>query len=384
MNTESMKNARTLAELKRAYRKLAFENHPDRGGSEDAMKEINEVFRIHFERFKNVTLSDSDKEDFGTARNAREYTDFVYNEYRWEGSRYDRNLTLSDICKKIKEYGAMRFPTCKFSVHKDGYSSIYIALMSGDFEAHRETAGYSGRSFNHHHPEINNEFTDRCIEVLRLMSEYAQSYNYDNSDIMTDYFDVNFYLTVTVGKFNKEYVNTSKLIGGEKLKKTATEKELQKLFGANNWVYKTTVAKTEGYYICTRGDNPYANYYSQYSRVKTILEKLANAGIKAVKFGHAIKIENWDEIEAKIEREKKELTEKPEPKAEAASPVKCGEIKIIDYSERAIAVIGDTKPIKGMLKSAGGRFNKFLSCGCGWVFSKNKRNEVESIINSVK
>lgn len=53
-------------------------------------------------------------------------------------------------------------------------------------------------------------------------------------------------------------------------------------------------------------------------------------------------------------------------------------VQIIDYSEKAIAVIGDTKAIKETLKSLGGRFNNRLSCGAGWIFSKKKEQEVKS------
>lgn len=48
-------------------------------------------------------------------------------------------------------------------------------------------------------------------------------------------------------------------------------------------------------------------------------------------------------------------------------------IEIVDYSDRSIAVIGDTKPIKEQLKALGGRFNFKLSCGAGWVFPKSKK-----------
>lgn len=43
--------------------------------------------------------------------------------------------------------------------------------------------------------------------------------------------------------------------------------------------------------------------------------------------------------------------------------VKVGDVEIVDYSEKAIAVIGDTKPMKDELKAIGGRFNFRLKCG---------------------
>ena len=53
-------------------------------------------------------------------------------------------------------------------------------------------------------------------------------------------------------------------------------------------------------------------------------------------------------------------------------------IRLIDYSEKAFAIIGDTRAIKETLKSLGGRFNGRLSCGAGWIFSKKKEQEVRA------
>ena len=54
--------------------------------------------------------------------------------------------------------------------------------------------------------------------------------------------------------------------------------------------------------------------------------------------------------------------------------------EIIDYSEKSIAVIGDTKNIKESLKEIGGVFNPRLRCGAGWIFSKKKMAELEEIL----
>lgn len=56
-------------------------------------------------------------------------------------------------------------------------------------------------------------------------------------------------------------------------------------------------------------------------------------------------------------------------------------IQIIDYSEKSFAIIGETKPIKDLLKLLGGRFNFKLSCGAGWIFPITKKNEVLTKIN---
>ena len=66
---------------------------------------------------------------------------------------------------------------------------------------------------------------------------------------------------------------------------------------------------------------------------------------------------------------------------EAAEGVRL-KFRIVDYSDKAIAVVGDTREVKDELKRIGGRFNARLSCGSGWIFSKAKLPEVEALINS--
>lgn len=79
------------------------------------------------------------------------------------------------------------------------------------------------------------------------------------------------------------------------------------------------------------------------------------------------------------------LPETPEAKETPnfeAVQVPEGEIQIVDYSEKAIAVIGDTKPIKDQLKELGGKFNFRLSCGAGWIFSKKQLADVQKLLSS--
>nr|DAJ36670.1 MAG TPA: DNA TOPOISOMERASE I [Caudoviricetes sp.] len=63
-------------------------------------------------------------------------------------------------------------------------------------------------------------------------------------------------------------------------------------------------------------------------------------------------------------------------------------LEIVDYSEKAIAVFGDTKAIKEQLKELGGRFNPALNYNgekrAGWIFSKKKADEVRNLMASEK
>jgi hypothetical protein len=64
------------------------------------------------------------------------------------------------------------------------------------------------------------------------------------------------------------------------------------------------------------------------------------------------------------------------------------DVSVIDYSEKAIAVVGNTKPIKDILSAANGRFNARLRDAegkifAGWIFSKKHREKVESILKGL-
>lgn len=64
--------------------------------------------------------------------------------------------------------------------------------------------------------------------------------------------------------------------------------------------------------------------------------------------------------------------------AEQTTTIQANGLQIVDYSEKAFALIGDTQAVKEKLKELGGRFNARLSCGAGWIFSKKKETEVKA------
>lgn len=64
-------------------------------------------------------------------------------------------------------------------------------------------------------------------------------------------------------------------------------------------------------------------------------------------------------------------------------------VYIVDYTEKAIAVFGDTKVMKDHLSSLGGKFNPSLRGNNeekkpGWIFPKTKRSEVQSLLDKIK
>lgn len=80
-------------------------------------------------------------------------------------------------------------------------------------------------------------------------------------------------------------------------------------------------------------------------------------------------------------------TEKAEESKEMEAVTVEG-LGMVDYSEKAIVVFGDTKAIKEQLKELGGRFNPSLNYNgekrAGWIFSKKKADEVRNLMASEK
>jgi len=53
-----------------------------------------------------------------------------------------------------------------------------------------------------------------------------------------------------------------------------------------------------------------------------------------------------------------------------------GSVRIQNYSDKSFAVYGDTKEFKEVLKQLGGKWNRKLSGGPGWIFLNNCRDDV--------
>ena len=212
-------NIVSLADLKKQYRALALTNHPDRGGSTLIMQEINLQFgKLYplWENTQSLSQTVTGYEDDHAGASAKEYAKYVYNEYRWRGKNYkgQSNYEIIDIFRNwIKE----TYPRYRFSVRRDGYDSFYIHLIHADFVAFTPQAGdVVYMQINHYSIMSDDRLTDRAKEVMQNVYEFVKSYHYDDSDSMTDYFNTNFYLHLSIGDDRHPYkIVVPKLKGGK-------------------------------------------------------------------------------------------------------------------------------------------------------------------------
>ena len=182
----------TLDELKKAYRELALANHLDRGGDTAVMQAINAEYDAKHDRMTREAISGA------------EYRRTVYEEMGWVGKNYSSSMSMGDLTKIIREYCRGHYPDCKFSVTRKHYNSITVALMEAPFEAiDPEKAGEY--EIKHQHIQSYKQATPGAREILRDIERFGESYNYDHSDVMHDYFDRGFNLWVEIGKWNKPF-----------------------------------------------------------------------------------------------------------------------------------------------------------------------------------
>lgn len=405
-------NIRSLAGLKKEYRRLALENHPDRGGDENKMKEINAEFERLFEVWKNrpETEDNGYESDYASAT-AREYTGYVYNEYKWAGENFKKHQELDKgkIKDYVREFLKETYPSYKFSVRGNGYNTICVSLMAADFYPYNDHAKLRGDVNKYWFEERAEKagMTDRCVEVFRNIINYVESWNFDDSDSMTDYFHVNFYTDFEIGQSGRSFEYRPISLKGKepvyRRKVGPVEKSVKEAMGAGNaflqtykWVGDERVLDTDGpFYLCKDDENHYPLWISQPSLLRKRLDKLAAVGIEAKGTRRGIVLVGYsEELKAAIAKEKEEedarekafyetrdgKAEEVPAREEKVQETKENGLSLVDYSEKAFAIIGETRNFAAKLKALGGRFNWRLTCGPGWVFPKRKETEVREAL----
>ena len=147
----------------------------------------------------------------------------VYTSYM-NGKRKANGETMStdikQIAKTVRAELKSKHPECKFSVTISRYTggqAMTVALMAAPFEAIRNNSGYQqlnqyvvGREtyedyFGHRDDYLPTKLTPPAWKLMKSVYEIADRENWNNSDAMIDYFDVNYYLDLHVGKWNKDF-----------------------------------------------------------------------------------------------------------------------------------------------------------------------------------
>lgn len=219
------KNVTSYEDLKNQYRGLLKANHPDNGGNEETMKEINIQYAALFQIWKNRQEAKTGEKVEETAESTRRA---FYTAFGWEGSRYDGSLTLKEIAKIVRVYIKEKYPLYKFSV-RTSYASmcqeLHVDLSESPIEIYKPFDDLDLDDFQrigkmiypvydtdnylaflnssaeekkaiidgYEYPNRAHVLNDITRAVIDDVDAFVRSYNYDDCDGQIDYFDVNFY-----------------------------------------------------------------------------------------------------------------------------------------------------------------------------------------------
>jgi hypothetical protein len=179
----------------------------------------------------------------------------------------------------------------------------------------------------------------------------------DESDGMTDYYGYRTKRTVILG-----FSAHTRDLFSEMRKVAANFEDTAHLAEENEkYEHREKYSMGDGYYL---GESKYHGWIIQkekYGSREQFIERYAlTAGTEA------------------------NICVKVRAKADSAKESVTGDFVIVEYSDKALAVFGDTKPVKDQLMALGGRFNPRLSYEdgkrAGWIFGKSKEQEVKNLL----
>lgn len=124
-------------------------------------------------------------------------------------------MNIKEIAAEVRLKLKKQFPDCKFSVRKESYSmgqALHVSLMEAPFQAFKDGVQKDSMQVNSYQFSNNQEpdsiVSQKAWGVLKKVSEISQARNWNKSDAMIDYFDVNYYFHLNIGQYNKAFKQT--------------------------------------------------------------------------------------------------------------------------------------------------------------------------------
>lgn len=176
-----------------------------------------------------------------------------YSGYGWQGVNSKQHLSIVEIAKIIKKELKKKYPNAVFSVTSGGNCycntldialvkdiknplntyedavkeaerspsrntkiiedySKWVGLTERDIQESEEAKKHLKNRLESKHITLNQyyikddyELSIYGKELFQYVKNLCDSFNYDDSDSMTDYFDCGFYLDLKIGKWNKPF-----------------------------------------------------------------------------------------------------------------------------------------------------------------------------------
>jgi len=129
----------------------------------------------------------------------------------------EKKSKINAVIKPIlKNYGL------KGSLSVNNHSTLVLTIKAGSIDflgnyKDKINLSLSRKPFHGFHEEkyiqvnqyyLADQFSGRALEVMEKLKTTMFAGNHDNSDAMIDHFDVGWYVSINVGKWDKPYINT--------------------------------------------------------------------------------------------------------------------------------------------------------------------------------
>ncbi len=199
-------NIHSMADLKKEYRCLALQHHPDKGGDTAIMQRVNTEFENCTGYGKTNRMFQRLQPDMNmTIREPRQ---------RNTPSTCITNTAGKAAITRTARAGNRGTGT---GMAQGDLSGIQVLRQTGELPLHPYPVDESG--FRGVHQRVWKS-SRRCQppsypfrqildgqgkEVMMNICDFIMSYNFDDSDPMTDYFHTNFYLTLGIGSYKQPY-----------------------------------------------------------------------------------------------------------------------------------------------------------------------------------
>jgi hypothetical protein len=121
--------------------------------------------------------------------------------YRFVGSNYT-GLSVKETAAEIRKHLKAQFPEVKFSITSD-YHKIYVEIKSSPYNNLK--LAYSSDIEPKEYRQYEEDNNKELAAIKKYCQDLLDSYNYDDSDTMSDYFNCHYYDSVSV---DYEYIQT--------------------------------------------------------------------------------------------------------------------------------------------------------------------------------
>ena len=270
-----------------------------------------------------------------------------------------KEFALIDLVRPVKEkFGIGFYYDSETPEFMDAFEVLMLKSEAEYQKRAKEEKQQEEQECKEHLTAIGRERLSSLIPADTKAIIIAELHE-DDSDSMTDYFGYHTVRTVILG-----FSSHTRDLFSEMRKYAANFEETAHLTEENEkYEHREKYAMGEGYYL---GQSKYSGWIVRkekfYGNQKNMIER------------YALIAGEEDNLFVKVRKSQ----------TETASEAITGNYIIVNYSEKALAVFGDTRQIKDELKALGGRFNPKLTHDdkkqAGWIFSKSKEQELRDLL----